>query len=318
MNERTKNFQGLRLLLLFGIVFMHAELTFIGTGWLICTFFFILSGFFYRHPDDIGKYIRKKLFKVFPFYWICLFLTIFLRESVTLENDIWKYTFLLQSYLPSSSEERAFYRYLGPSWFLSSLLFCYILSPFIYKLMKKIPKQGYVLALGLLVTGMLMLRSSNLVPKEYGIWAFYISPFYRVLEYSLGLLLRELIIDKELRIVRFSNILGIIVVAILVIYLRYNFIVYYVPVLFLVVIYYFYMYKSKLLDIIFGNCVVVYLAKYGLELYLAHQFLFAYFYHDLGMREWPAILLAILCSFALGISYSFIVNRVRQMKVCDK
>lgn len=314
MNERTRNFQGLRLLLLFGIVFMHAGLKFIGTGWLMCTFFFILSGFFYRHPDNIFKYIKRKLLKVFPFYWICLFLTIFLRESVSLEGDVWKYILLIQSFFPSDSVELAFYRYLGPSWFLSSLLFCYIVSPFIYKLIKKIPKEGYILTLGLLVTAMVVVRGSDIVPKGYGIWAFYISPFFRVLEYTLGLLLRELIIDKEVRIVKHIDVVSIIVVTLMIIYLRASLTVLYVQVLFLVVIYYFYMYKSKLLDVVFGNHVVVYLAKFGIELYLAHQFLFAYFYYDLGMKVWPAVLLAIVLSFVLGISYSFIVQQIEKYK----
>lgn len=74
------------------------------------------------------------------------------------------------------------------------------------------------------------------------------------------------------------------------------------------------MYKSKLLDVVFGNHVVVYLAKFGIELYLAHQFLFAYFYYDLGMKVWPAVLLAIVLSFVLGISYSFIVQQIEKYK----
>ena len=130
---RTAPFQGLRLIGIITIVAGHAGLNLVGGGnW--CTFFFILSGFLYKTQisnwKDYFDYIWHKASRLYPIYWICLFLYLglaVLRGSISeysLDRDFIPHFLLLQSWIPAV----AAMAYLGPAWFLSSLLFCYCFS----------------------------------------------------------------------------------------------------------------------------------------------------------------------------------------------
>ncbi|MBR3981247.1 MAG: acyltransferase [Bacteroidales bacterium] len=307
MNERTKNFQGLRLLFLLGIAFMHADMKFIGEGWLICTFFFVLSGFLYKQPEKWGVYYKKKLLKIFPLYWLSLVVCIFVRH-IAVKWDIIPHVLLLQSYIPSPSVAPYYYEYVGVSWFISSLLFCYIISPPLYMLVTKIKKSNVQLVLVTLVLAMFILRSSLRFHDGYGIWLFYISPFYRILEYLTGMLLAIMIRNLEPRKMQGQEIISILLVFLIVFYLRKGLAVEFIPVVFLFFIYYVYMYKSVLMDVVFGNKVVVFIARYGMALYLFHQFLFFFFWETNGFSRFNAILTAIIVSVAIGYCYSKILS----------
>lgn len=315
MNERTQNFQGIRLLLLMGIVFMHAGMQFIGTGWLICTFFFILSGFLYKHPKSISAYIKKKLLKTFPLYWICLLLYFFLF-GFNVKLDVIPHIFLLHAYIPSISENaltsenfiptQYYFKYLGPSWFLSSLLFCYLVAPLLYKLFFKIKRENILTILLILFLFIILLRnySSYIIPDGYGVWAFYISPYFRVFEYALGMLLGFAIKDSPRRKIKGVNFISIAIITALVLYLRGQMSVLFISGIFLFLIYYIYMYKSTLMDIVFGNKIVVTLANYSLAIYLAHQPIWRYLFHECHVSNWISILGATVLSTLLGFLYA--------------
>ncbi|MCQ2608309.1 MAG: acyltransferase family protein [Bacteroidales bacterium] len=312
MKERTKNFQGLRVLFLLGIVFMHANLTFIGEGWLLCTFFFVLSGFLYKHPENTAVYVKKKILKTFPLYWLCLLLYVVLCHP-NISIDILPHIFLLQSYIPSSAANAFYYKYLGVSWFLSSLLFCYIVSPFLYKLLERLKQEHTFLILMMLVIFMYIIRSCKLLPKEYGIWFYYISPFYRIFEYTAGMLLAKTIKDKPIAgKMRFQECISILIIIGMIVFLRHGMHVQFVTALFLFIIYYLYTYKSVIMDAIFGNKVVIWIARYGMALYLGHQFLYVYFFKILQLHRAPSILLAIIISIAIGWLYSLIVTKANK------
>lgn len=314
MNERTRNFQGIRLLFLLGIAFMHADMPFIGTGWLMCTFFFVLSGFLFRQPENYGKYVKKKLLKTYPIYWF-FFLLYLILYHFPLDIEAIPHFLLLQSFFPAiSSNSPFYYHYLGPSWFLSSLLFCYIVSPFIYKQLHKLQKETVLLLLFTLLFLMIILRGNYTiyVPQGYGIWFFYISPFFRLLEYTLGIMLQIVIKDKEQVSIKGIDFISMFIIAFLIIYLRADMNVLFISGIFLFLIYFCYCYKSKLMDIIFGNKIVVTLAKYGLALYLGHQLLDKYFYNVCQLHAWPAILLAIVLSILVGFLYEKLVDLIKK------
>lgn len=313
MNDRTRNFQGLRLLFLIGIAFMHANLQFIGEGWLICTFFFVLSGFLYRHPQCLRSYYKKKLIKIFPLYWLCLVLCIYLRH-LAVSWDVLPHILLLQSYIPSSSSISYYYDYVGVSWFISSLLFCYLMSPLLYKLLSKIKRNHLCLVLSLLLLGMFLLRSSLKIPDGYGIWFFYISPFYRILEYTAGLIFGLLIYDIEQSKVKGQEIISVVVLFAIIFYQRHQLSVLCITLVYLFLIYYVYAFKSVLMDFLFGNKVVVFLAKYGMSLYLFHQFLFFYLLENFNVSHLCGMLISICFSILIGMIYSYCVSIISQGK----
>jgi peptidoglycan/LPS O-acetylase OafA/YrhL len=143
--ERTLAIQGLRLLFITDIVFGHASHTFLGGGGAECSFFFVVSGFlFAQKPIPYKEYLWRKAKHIYPPYWICLILLIlgFVVKGTIhkLEPgwDILPHIFLVQSWIPVI--DAYFFKYLGTSWFLSSLLFCYIVAPHVYKFVVKFKK----------------------------------------------------------------------------------------------------------------------------------------------------------------------------------
>lgn len=177
-----KSLQSLRLLGIITIVAGHAGLMLWGGGdW--CSFFFILSGFLYKTDagslKDYGSYILRKAKSIYPVYWFCLFCYILLayirgcEEQYAIGWDFIPHLALVQSWVPGV-EPMA---YLGPAWFLSSLLFCYCLSPVV----KKLISATWWSILPVIVLYFLWAR----------IFCFnsYVSPFYRLIEYAFGMYL---------------------------------------------------------------------------------------------------------------------------------
>ena len=310
MNERTRNFQGLRLLLLLGIAFMHIQMPIFGQGNLLCTFFFILSGFLYVQPSNLKEYYKKKFIKIFPFYWLCIILYFTLLHR-SINWNIIPHIFLVHSIVPSSVNEAYYFKYIGVSWFLASLVFCYVVSPFLSPLMKRIQGNRNVIFIAILVLAMVLFRSSKVVPTDYRVWFFYISPFWRLLEYLLGMSLKNLLEDSIQQDFRYSNWCSALILGLYLYSLNQNISVLYISLLHLFMIYFIYMYRSKFLDVVLGNKFVVGIAKYGLAMYLSHQFVWYFLYKSVGIPTFWSMVIAIVFGFFLGWLYSKIEGLVK-------
>ena len=101
-------------------------------------FFFLLSGFtmsmgYGRSIADgsfrFSRYLKRRLLKVYPLHLLCLFLFLALFRP-TLDGTLPINALLLQSWIPDSAY---YFSYNGVSWFLSSLLFSYLLFPIAYR-----------------------------------------------------------------------------------------------------------------------------------------------------------------------------------------
>lgn len=313
MNERTRNFQGLRVLLLLGIAFMHIQMPIFGQGNLLCTFFFILSGFLYVQPQSLKDYYKKKFFKIFPFYWLCIILYFILLHR-SINWNIIPHIALVHSFVPSPSGEAYYFKYIGVAWFMSSLLFCYVVSPFLCPIMKRVKGEQNIVFIALVVLVMVLLRSSKIVPTDYRVWFFYISPFWRLLEYLLGVSLRNLLEGSEMKTFRHSSLFGALILCVYLYALNQNVSALYVSLIHLFVIYFIYTYKSKFLDVVLGNTLAVELARYGLAMYMSHQFVWYYLYKSLDIPSFWSMVIAIVFGFVLGWLYSkierFIKNRL--------
>ncbi|MCQ2958682.1 MAG: acyltransferase family protein [Bacteroidales bacterium] len=304
MGDQTKNFQGIRILFLLGIAFMHAQMPIFGQGNLLCTFFFILSGFLYKQPSSVKDYYIKKIVKIYPFYWICIGLYYSLLTR-PIDWNIIPHILLLQSFVPSSSTEIYYFKYIGVSWFLCSLLFCYAVSPFVYPLLKKIKGNANIVVIGIVILAMILLRASKLVPQDYRSWFFYISPFWRLLEYMLGIMLKSALEEtKERQELMFPNLCGLTVLGLYLFALNQQVSPLYVSIIHLFVIFFLYTYKSAILDFILGNKYVVNLAKYGLNMYLSHQFIYFYLYKKIEIPKFWSIVVAVVIGFLLGWLYA--------------
>lgn len=80
-------------------------------------------------------YMCNKISSMLPLQWLSVILAVIVLH-LSVNWDIIPHLLLLQSYIPEKGFE--FFNYNGVAWFLSSLMFCYALSPVVYKVILKI------------------------------------------------------------------------------------------------------------------------------------------------------------------------------------
>lgn len=190
----------IRFIFIFFIFLFHCRFLpvhyFDNAGSAGVTFFFILSGFIlsYSYKNIIltvnfskKDFIIKRLVRVYPLHLLVLF--IYLLLLFNSDKFVWQYLdykwaaklilniLLLQSYVP---RETVIFSFSG-MWFLSTLIFSYLMFPY---LMNLINKFRYKSALFLLIIPALIL----LLPKQFSITLFYANPIFRVFDFFAGML----------------------------------------------------------------------------------------------------------------------------------
>lgn len=292
-----KSLQSLRLLGIITIVAGHAGLSLWGGGdW--CSFFFVLSGFLYKTEvkdwQDYGNYIWRKAKSIYPVYWFCLVSYIVLAyirgcvEQYTIGWDVIPHLLLLQSWIPGI-EPMA---YLGPAWFLSSLLFCYCLSPVVKRAVAYSPYSiTAIVAFYLFWTCLLGFDT-------------YISPVYRLGEYAFGMWLRAFASTRETSHELFTGF-NILLVTLLLCLIRMGIPVWVEILSFGIIISVLASYSSRLSDYVLGNNFIVGIAKADIFIYLIHpgiafhlaMFLFG---HD--------AIIMVICSLIVGYVMYWVYN----------
>lgn len=158
----------------------------------IVTFFFILSGFLITlsYKDSISSkrisikdFIVKRCATIFPIQW--LFTLLFVCFSINIVS-YWAIPFhmtLTQSLIPLWEIN---YTLNTPSWFLSSLFVCYMITPLLFRL--QVNKKTFTLLY--LITLILWHIFLNILPDTIGQrWLSYINPFARMLNYGCGIII---------------------------------------------------------------------------------------------------------------------------------
>lgn len=179
------------------------------TGFVL-EMFFILSGFLAvvscNEKQLVPTRELKKIAKIWPLHFLMYLATFFLQLiqssfRISLADTV-KQTVvnlcLLQSWTPN---EAYVYSYNGVTWFLSSLFFCYLLTPFTMRLLKKESRErmAFVLFLTLILRFLYTAYFNHFV----GVGGFcYVNVFppYRFSEYFAGMVLGEIYINTGMRI----------------------------------------------------------------------------------------------------------------------
>lgn len=180
LDKNTKLFMNLSV----GAIFMDA--------------FFIMSGFllYYLYAatfdnltcENVKNFYQKRITKIYPQYFIYT-LVILLMDKVIL-SAIPVEIFCLQGFFPMLFNKMG----NGGTWFISCLMFSYLLFPFIAKLIKNI-KLNFVFIFILY----LIILYLNILKVDLKIhWvALYISPIYRLLAFIIGMLLAKLYLTRK-------------------------------------------------------------------------------------------------------------------------
>lgn len=167
---------------------MHAfdQMTFAGV-----TFFFMLSGFLvaYKHSsiDSCKQFYWHRMKRIFSLHWIVL-VAMILLDIVCMHKfhygwDLPLHVLLLQSWVPS---EAVFYNYSIHSWFLSSLMFCIMVTPLLFRFFNHANRK---LAWGVVLAACMTVAVLCLVADEHWHSYLYVCPATRLVDYALGMLL---------------------------------------------------------------------------------------------------------------------------------
>lgn len=169
-------------------------------GTFSVVFFFILSGFVmtigYADKVYLGSfcyksYIAKRLIRIFPLNTISLALFLIIPIAVDLINQrisLTTYIFaildflMVQAWIPI---QKIYFSCNAVAWFLSDMLFCYFMFPFLVKWLKG--KYGIIIMASVLFVYFVTLQFMS--DKEIIHAYIYINPLFRIIDFMIGIML---------------------------------------------------------------------------------------------------------------------------------
>lgn len=199
-----KSLQALRGVFAFMIFLHHVPVFPAGGDWGV-SFFLVISGFLLarRYSDDLAggsfdrmAFVRRRVSRIYPLHWLCLFIFfVFFAHFrfnygrlVMLCNIL-----LLQSWVPSVNY---YFSYYPVEWFLSAIVFCYALFPFMAKAVLKASARR--LAAWAVGVGAVYFAVVNALGSDLLLPMVYISPAFRCLDFAVGVVLYRLLRGRRI------------------------------------------------------------------------------------------------------------------------
>lgn len=157
---------------------------------MVLASFFVMSGFFLemRHSFqsiDSKRWIKFEInhfSRLFPLQWLCVAAWLMLSTTPLNANAIYHY-FLVQSWVPDS---KVYFYANGSSWFISTLLFLYLLFPIISSATKRIPRVCLISVLTCVMALMTYLNITIMPPYYRQIF-----PPARIVDFTIGVVLYQ-------------------------------------------------------------------------------------------------------------------------------
>lgn len=222
MKQRLVGLDLFRIALAFLIFMFHSKLhfgcdysflnDFVRVGAIAMTGFFILSGYVLYYTYSMKELMNKKSLKIFyikraitiiPLYFfIAIAYTACDFFFGNAKWDEYLILFPVETLCLQSTFSSLFnYVHNDGTWFISCLVICYVIYPFIQTVTVQLSKKSRLILLLLFV---FVLLYAPLVQIYFKVQTIYSNPFYRLLEFSIGVLLAQI---NEISDSRFLNIL---------------------------------------------------------------------------------------------------------------
>lgn len=187
---------GLKALCLVLLYWWHGPVTSpnVDLGARTCEFLFIASGFlvgynaYYKTIPATWKesvrYVGRKLAAFWPLHLLAMLAVMFVLTDPILS---WKNLIdaAINLLLLQSWSSKTHFSFNGASWFLSSLMFCYFLTPPFLRLSKKMRSSVIVFLAAFLVRLLIELIMVS-YPKQYWTISLHSNPAVRALEFTMG------------------------------------------------------------------------------------------------------------------------------------
>lgn len=144
------------------------------------------SGKVFIEPNEYKSFYIKRFIRTIPIYWVVALLYTVISPIICNENikDILLLfpieTLGLQTVFCSIAN----YSHNNGTWFISCLLFCYFVFPFLHTITRAIRRRTrLVISVAIIV---ILLYSPIVVWQMNDVHSIYSNPFFRVLEFILG------------------------------------------------------------------------------------------------------------------------------------
>ncbi len=194
-----KAINGWRAVFALMIVLFHVGVTGLEEmTWAGVTFFLMASGFLLsmKHPmDELDResylaFVKRHAVKLFPLHWLSLLMWIavmaLLGTLVVKPLALTLNVTLLHSWSLSHS---VYFSYNKFSWFLSTLLFCYLCYPLLARWFMPLPLRVKLYFIGLLAVIAIIILSGT---DDYGRTALYVFPPMRLIDFIIGMTLGDI------------------------------------------------------------------------------------------------------------------------------
>lgn len=334
-----KSLQGLRVISMLIIFIWHCGYSNFKAG-IPVTFFFILSGFLsyitYKNKKEESiviasiDYCKIKLKRIYPIHLITFLISVPLRIKIILNNFgkeiivMITHLLLIQSIIPIT---HFYFNYNESAWYVSTLMFCYLFTQILVKIINKIQnmnknlfKSIFLLLVTLVVQTVLYKVFNNTKLSQ---WFLYISPFERILDYFMGMLVGFIWINTRKDINFNKNIMTIFEIFILSV-ISINYIpsinIYCeVNIALLLVGVFVFSLEGGLLSKILSNRIFIYFADFSFEFFLVHMpiiIICGKVSEILGVRTLIGREIEIISSLIITIVLAKILNKYVTKKKC--
>lgn len=194
---------------------------FVSVGAIAMTGFFLLSGYSMRivygeqnliDKKNISRFYFRRIISIIPLYYIvALVYIVFMGKESLLENLL---LFPIEALCLQSTFSSLFnVTHNGGTWFISCIMLAYLFYPFLQTIFKQISNRSKLLILLVLV--FIDIWAAIIRIKFNTAWT-YENPFYRGIEFTCGLIIADINISYNGKIMRFLRSWSTLIISIII------------------------------------------------------------------------------------------------------
>lgn len=180
---------------------------FVSAGAVAMTGFFMLSGYSLRlvygdrdimDKNSLRTFYIKRALSILPLYYAIAVMYILLIKSINMADILILLPVEVLG-LQSTFSSLFTVSHNSGTWFISCLILAYVFYPYLQKITQQLNTTTKVITLCILI---FMDLWSSVISNRFNICSTYDNPFYRMIEFTIGLLLADMSINHDNTLLR--------------------------------------------------------------------------------------------------------------------